>query len=698
MAECEEITGSGCGLLVSPPDVSCEDGAGVSDTSDDTGSVRLHGSGCGARGEAPPECAVAAGPGWASVLLLLWLWARRVALCFVAGVLPFSARADGLNAEQLAPGDGGPSLAIYEADLGERGSLNAGFTWSFARRPVVARFKEGTNRVLLDGVGSGTLGVSARVLEGPRIGMALRYMQWSFVDRVEGGFGDTMLWATVPVLESRGTGFFAAVTVDLVLPTGPSDVYLEDEAGALDGLASGRWSRDSFAADVQLGVRLQRDQVINNVVWGPRYRWAVALSARPWGWGLVTAEAFGSGALAAVPDAEAVTPIEANAYAGVCFFGALCVRGGLGSGLTYGVGAPDFRATAAVDWRRPPRTDADGDGIIDLKDRCMWVPEDMDLVADEDGCPEADGDGDGFEDADDRCPLIAETVNQLRDDDGCPDRIATLTLLVTGVADLDAETALVDGLTPTETTVFFDEPTVLRVEDGFHRYTVEADGYAVWHGAVDVSGRDPLARVELVPIRYGRVRLRLVDPASVPLSGFVRRPDAEGGAGPAEAVPAVGIELRTTIGPSSWAVHVPGYSGRKVAFEVRRDELLEVLLTLAPVDLRLEGDRIITTREIAFDLDRAVLRADGQPVLEDIASLLAARPDIELLRIEGHADESGTSRHNLDLSRDRAEAVRDALVARGVVATRLEAIGSGEARQRDDTRTVGFTVLVWSDQ
>ena len=74
------------------------------------------------------------------------------------------------------------------------------------------------------------------------------------------------------------------------------------------------------------------------------------------------------------------------------------------------------------------------------------------------------------------------------------------------------------------------------------------------------------------------------------------------------------------------------------------------------------------------------------------------RPDIELLRVEGHADESGSSRHNLELSRARAEAVRAALVARGIAPERLEAIGSGEAREARTERAADFTILVWADR
>ena len=63
-------------------------------------------------------------------------------------------------------------------------------------------------------------------------------------------------------------------------------------------------------------------------------------------------------------------------------------------------------------------------------------------------------------------------------------------------------------------------------------------------------------------------------------------------------------------------------------------------------------------------------------------------------------DAMGRSRYNYELSVKRAEAVRTWLVAHGIAAERLQAIGTGEARitgAHDDDRRVGFTVLVWAD-
>ena len=47
--------------------------------------------------------------------------------------------------------------------------------------------------------------------------------------------------------------------------------------------------------------------------------------------------------------------------------------------------------------------------------------EDIDGFQDEDGVPDPDNDGDGILDVDDKCPNAPETVNGYQDEDGCPD-------------------------------------------------------------------------------------------------------------------------------------------------------------------------------------------------------------------------------------------------------------------------------------
>ncbi|WP_332848629.1 OmpA family protein [Massilia sp. S19_KUP03_FR1] len=92
---------------------------------------------------------------------------------------------------------------------------------------------------------------------------------------------------------------------------------------------------------------------------------------------------------------------------------------------------------------------------------------------------------------------------------------------------------------------------------------------------------------------------------------------------------------------------------------------------------------------INFDTDKATLRADGKPAVDEIATLL--KNDVKLkLSIEGHTDNSGIAAHNVDLSRQRANAVVQQLVASGIDAARLQAAGKGAATPlADNTSEAG---------
>lgn len=89
---------------------------------------------------------------------------------------------------------------------------------------------------------------------------------------------------------------------------------------------------------------------------------------------------------------------------------------------------------------------------------------------------------------------------------------------------------------------------------------------------------------------------------------------------------------------------------------------------------------------INFDVDRATLRDDGAPVVEQIDKLLRAQPDLRLA-IEGHTDNSGNAQHNKDLSRQRAETVLARLAASGIDKARLSAAGYGAERPLADNGT-----------
>ncbi len=85
----------------------------------------------------------------------------------------------------------------------------------------------------------------------------------------------------------------------------------------------------------------------------------------------------------------------------------------------------------------------------------------------------------------------------------------------------------------------------------------------------------------------------------------------------------------------------------------------------------------IVLRGVHFDFDKANVRKDSVPILEEAAKSLEENKDVHVV-VEGHTDSKGTEAYNDALSLSRAKAVRDYLVKLGVPADRLSVLGLGE--------------------
>jgi len=85
---------------------------------------------------------------------------------------------------------------------------------------------------------------------------------------------------------------------------------------------------------------------------------------------------------------------------------------------------------------------------------------------------------------------------------------------------------------------------------------------------------------------------------------------------------------------------------------------------------------------VFFDYDQSEIRQDAAAVLRRKADVLRASPSVQL-RIEGHADERGSTEYNLALGNRRAEAVRQFLVGFGLAESRFSIVSYGEERPLD---------------
>ena len=87
---------------------------------------------------------------------------------------------------------------------------------------------------------------------------------------------------------------------------------------------------------------------------------------------------------------------------------------------------------------------------------------------------------------------------------------------------------------------------------------------------------------------------------------------------------------------------------------------------------------IPAARRFVFEHDKADLSPQADATIAQIAKVLADRPEIQRVEIEGHASTKGADAYNTSLTEERAHAVGRALVKRGVAASRLVPIGYGE--------------------
>jgi len=86
---------------------------------------------------------------------------------------------------------------------------------------------------------------------------------------------------------------------------------------------------------------------------------------------------------------------------------------------------------------------------------------------------------------------------------------------------------------------------------------------------------------------------------------------------------------------------------------------------------------VMTLSDVLFDFDRAELNPGAASTIDRLARFLEENPD-RIIAIEGHTDSSGSATYNRELSRQRAEAVRQALVDRGISSSRIEIRALGE--------------------
>ena len=102
---------------------------------------------------------------------------------------------------------------------------------------------------------------------------------------------------------------------------------------------------------------------------------------------------------------------------------------------------------------------------------------------------------------------------------------------------------------------------------------------------------------------------------------------------------------------------------------------------------------LMSQHPILFASGSAEVRIEDLPVLDQVAAVVATQPGLPVI-IAGTTDTSGSVATNERLARERATAVSEELIARGVPQNRLQVVSYGElfGENTDQARTIRFEV------
>lgn len=111
---------------------------------------------------------------------------------------------------------------------------------------------------------------------------------------------------------------------------------------------------------------------------------------------------------------------------------------------------------------------------------------------------------------------------------------------------------------------------------------------------------------------------------------------------------------------------------------------LEDLITNVEFEAKIMMDRIVLEKAIVlnniyYDLDKAEIRPDAEPVLDSLVTIMQDNPDI-YIELGSHTDARADDNYNMDLSQRRARSAVNYIIRNGIKADRIVAKGYGETQ------------------
>lgn len=433
------------------------------------------------------------------------------------------------------------------------------------------------------------------------------------------------------------------------VPTAAAGSYAGEGAvrGTARALFGGRFSAGvPFVWNLAAGAHLRGSSNPSSFTWGAGIA-ALLLDEKlqigPEAYGAV---GLGESNALTSPEVIVETPSTANAEV---LLGAryrismfqLGVAGG--PGLTAAIGTPQFRVIGMFGWVPEPAPsakpteggkvagaqpggykDTDGDGFRDDIDACPNEKGDLQGDPTKDGCPAPDRDKDGVLDIDDACPGLAGPRRADITKNGCPD-------------DKDG-----DGVyDPVDACI--DRKGVESKDPKANGCPTDGDGDGIFD---DVD-------------------------ACVAVKGIADKNPKFNGC--AEDIDGDEIKNVEDACPFEKGIHTKDAKDNGCMKWVRvTDKEIQILMQ---VEFKVYGkSRQETIDPVSDDL------------LKEVRDAINQHPEIKKIEVQGHTDDSGDTEFNMNLSQQRADAVKQWLVTAGIPADRLVAKGYGHTMPIADNR------------